>query len=96
MGIFLTYYNIFARLGGLEPTACGLEDRCSIQLSYRRNIIPRRRIDPLHMAPDTIAISIELQGYRWYFSIYPYRCQLNFVSGIRSEREASVNLPEAS
>ena len=32
-----------ARLEGLEPTAHGLEGRCSIQLSYRRTfaILPR-------------------------------------------------------
>jgi hypothetical protein len=30
-----------ARLQGFEPRACGLEVRCSIQLSYRR--IPRQR-----------------------------------------------------
>ena len=27
---------LLARLAGLEPAACGLEVRCSIQLSYRR------------------------------------------------------------
>ena len=28
-----------AREVGLEPTTCGLENRCSIQLSYSRNVI---------------------------------------------------------
>ena len=28
-----------ARLGGLGPPTCGLEVRCSIQLSYRRNVL---------------------------------------------------------
>ena len=28
-----------ARPAGLEPTTCGLEDRCSIQLSYGRSVI---------------------------------------------------------
>ena len=32
----LSYTHHMARLEGLEPTAHGLEGRCSIQLSYRR------------------------------------------------------------
>ena len=30
---------LLVRLAGLEPATCGLEVRCSIQLSYRRIII---------------------------------------------------------
>ena len=28
--------TVLVRLAGFEPAACGLEVRCSIQLSYRR------------------------------------------------------------
>ncbi len=34
------------RLAGLEPTTCGLEDRCSIQLSYRRKCMSWIQADP--------------------------------------------------
>ena len=37
----LTPRNYLARLGGLEPPTYGLEVRCSIQLSYRRNGVLR-------------------------------------------------------
>jgi hypothetical protein len=30
---------MLARLAGLEPATCGLEIRCSIQLSYRRTLV---------------------------------------------------------
>jgi hypothetical protein len=29
-------FTVMVRLAGFEPAACGLEVRCSIQLSYRR------------------------------------------------------------
>jgi hypothetical protein len=32
----LKHLLFLARLAGFEPAACGLEVRCSIQLSYRR------------------------------------------------------------
>ena len=37
----LTPRNYLARLGGFEPPTYGLEVRCSIQLSYRRNGVLR-------------------------------------------------------
>ena len=33
-----------ARLAGFEPATVGLEDRCSIQLSYRRLVTGRLRL----------------------------------------------------
>ncbi len=30
-------FNLLARLAGFEPATHGLEVRCSVQLSYRRN-----------------------------------------------------------
>ena len=33
------YLKLLARLEGFEPPTYGLEVRCSIQLSYRRNVI---------------------------------------------------------
>ena len=57
--LFIASYNnkSIARLGGLEPTACGLEDRCSVQLSYRRSLYPRGVSKPQNLARDTTTLS---------------------------------------
>jgi hypothetical protein len=38
LSIFANPLILLARLEGLEPPTCGLEVRCSIQLSYRREM----------------------------------------------------------
>ena len=36
--------TVLVRLAGLEPATCGLEVRCSIQLSYRRKTVRKAKI----------------------------------------------------
>ena len=41
-----------SRQAGLEPTTCGLEDRCSIQLSYWRKVLLCRMLLDLMYGPN--------------------------------------------
>ena len=47
---------------GLEPLTYALEERCSIQLSYRDRWWPRRDLNPQPIGYEPTALTSELQG----------------------------------
>ena len=71
--------KLLARLGGLGPPTCGLEVRCSIQLSYRR--IGMKSIQYLFIEITSFLHMIYLTKYfRYQDTKLTYNKQFFFVS----------------
>ncbi len=49
-----------AREVGFEPTTTGLEDRCSIQLSYSRNIIQNKCKNAIRQCQSQLSIRVSI------------------------------------
>ena len=62
---------LMARPTGFEPVTCGLEVRCSIQLSYGRNSLPDGSSSP----------KSNVQSFRFPFGLWPLGFGLSYWSG---------------
>jgi hypothetical protein len=58
-----------ARLAGLEPATTGLEGRCSIQLSYRRGLVPTTT----YATPTRSRHSVTSRSARMSWPMHPGR-----------------------
>ncbi len=71
--------SVLARLAGLEPATCGLEVRCSIQLSYRRIMLLLLSKSPIVTVESYGIVAFRFQhldslSSRPFRSFLPYLC----------------------